>query len=134
MVSDLKRGDAIITASGIFGTIESLSEKFVTVEIADGVVIISPSIKTTQDFSKNYFETYKETPNYVTTRNYDAMKLVLDSFNVCTKDDQKECIKNYVASIKYFPGLVAPVNFDQNGDLIDQYQISIAQDSKFTTR
>lgn len=39
MVSDLKRGDAIITASGIFGTIESLSEKFVTVEIADGVVI-----------------------------------------------------------------------------------------------
>lgn len=37
--SQLKRGDEVLTSSGIFGTIEGLTEKFVTLEIADGVKI-----------------------------------------------------------------------------------------------
>ena len=36
-VSALKRGDEIITTSGILGRIEGLSDQFVTLEIADGV-------------------------------------------------------------------------------------------------
>jgi len=38
-IGQLKRGDAVITASGIFGTIEGLTEQFVTLEIAQGVKI-----------------------------------------------------------------------------------------------
>lgn len=37
--SQLKRGDEVLTSSGIFGTIEGLTDKFVTLEIADGVNI-----------------------------------------------------------------------------------------------
>jgi preprotein translocase subunit YajC len=36
-VQTLKRGDMVITASGIIGTIRAVSEKFVTLEIDDGV-------------------------------------------------------------------------------------------------
>ena len=38
-IQGLKRGDSVLTASGILGTIEGLTEKFVTLEIADGVRI-----------------------------------------------------------------------------------------------
>lgn len=38
-VSSLKRGDEVITQSGILGKIEGLTEQFVTLEIADGVRI-----------------------------------------------------------------------------------------------
>ncbi|MCC7404603.1 MAG: preprotein translocase subunit YajC [Bdellovibrionales bacterium] len=33
----LKRGDSVLTSGGIFGTIEGLTDKFVTLEVADGV-------------------------------------------------------------------------------------------------
>jgi preprotein translocase subunit YajC len=36
-VSGLKRGDSVLTTGGILGTIEGLTEQFVTLEIADGV-------------------------------------------------------------------------------------------------
>ncbi len=36
-VTELKRGDAVITTSGILGTIEGINDTFVTLEIADGV-------------------------------------------------------------------------------------------------
>lgn len=36
-VTELKRGDAVITTSGILGTIEGITDTFVTLEIADGV-------------------------------------------------------------------------------------------------
>lgn len=36
-LTELKRGDEVITASGILGRIEGLTDKFVTLEIADGV-------------------------------------------------------------------------------------------------
>lgn len=36
-LNELRRGDEVITASGILGRIEGLTEQFVTVEIADGV-------------------------------------------------------------------------------------------------
>ena len=38
-VTSLKRGDEIITQTGILGRIEGLTEQFVTLEIADGVRI-----------------------------------------------------------------------------------------------
>ena len=38
-VTGLKRGDEVITQSGILGKIEGLTEQFVTLEIADGVRI-----------------------------------------------------------------------------------------------
>lgn len=38
-VTALKRGDEIITQTGILGRIEGLTEQFVTLEIADGVRI-----------------------------------------------------------------------------------------------
>lgn len=38
-ISELKRGDEILTTSGIFGTIEGLTDRFVTLEVADGVSI-----------------------------------------------------------------------------------------------
>lgn len=38
-VSGLKRGDEIITQTGILGRIEGLTEQFVTLEIAEGVRI-----------------------------------------------------------------------------------------------
>lgn len=38
-VSALKRGDEIITQTGILGRIEGMTEQFVTLEIADGVRI-----------------------------------------------------------------------------------------------
>lgn len=38
-VTDLKRGDEVVTNSGILGRIEGLTESVVTLEIADGVKI-----------------------------------------------------------------------------------------------
>ncbi len=38
-ISELKKGDEIITSSGILGTIGGLTDRFVTLEIADGVSI-----------------------------------------------------------------------------------------------
>lgn len=38
-VTALKRGDEVITQSGILGKIEGMTERFVTLEIADGVRI-----------------------------------------------------------------------------------------------
>lgn len=39
MQSALKRGDQVLTASGILGTIEGITEQFIILEIADGVRI-----------------------------------------------------------------------------------------------
>lgn len=36
-LSELKKGDMVVTNGGIIGTIRNLSEKFVTLEIDDGV-------------------------------------------------------------------------------------------------
>lgn len=36
-LSELKRGDEVITASGILGRIEGMTEQFITLEVADGV-------------------------------------------------------------------------------------------------
>ena len=38
-ISKLKKGDQVLTSSGIFGTIEGLTERYVTLEISDGVNI-----------------------------------------------------------------------------------------------
>lgn len=38
-VTALKKGDRVLTNSGIFGTVEGLNEKYVILEIADGVRI-----------------------------------------------------------------------------------------------
>lgn len=37
--SGLKRGDSVLTSSGILGTIEGLTDAFVTLQIANGVKI-----------------------------------------------------------------------------------------------
>ena len=39
LLGELKRGDRVITASGIFGTIKDLTETAVTLEVANGVAI-----------------------------------------------------------------------------------------------
>lgn len=38
-LTNLKRGDAVLTSGGILGTIEGLTEQFATLEIASGVRI-----------------------------------------------------------------------------------------------
>lgn len=38
-LKQMKRGDSVLTASGILGTIEGLTDRFVTLEVADGVRI-----------------------------------------------------------------------------------------------
>lgn len=38
-IKNLKRGDQVLTSGGIFGTIEGLTEDFVTLEIADDVKV-----------------------------------------------------------------------------------------------
>ena len=38
-LSKIKRGDSVLTSSGILGTIEGLTDKFITLEVADGVRI-----------------------------------------------------------------------------------------------
>ena len=38
-IADLKRGDMIITNSGIIGTIKTVSDKFVTLEVDEGVCL-----------------------------------------------------------------------------------------------
>ncbi len=50
----LKRGDEVVTASGILGRIEGLTDQFVTLEVADGVRIkvlrtqVASSVKSLQ--------------------------------------------------------------------------------------
>lgn len=36
-VTKLKRGDSVLTTGGIFGTVEGLTDQFVTLEVSDGV-------------------------------------------------------------------------------------------------
>ena len=38
-ITELKRGDEVITTSGILGTIEGITDRFVTLEVADNVSI-----------------------------------------------------------------------------------------------
>lgn len=38
-LSELKRGDMVVTNSGIIGTIKTLSDRFVTLEVDDGVCL-----------------------------------------------------------------------------------------------
>lgn len=38
-LKELKRGDAVITNSGMFGTIDGITEQFITLEIAQGVKV-----------------------------------------------------------------------------------------------
>lgn len=38
-LKDLKRGDQVVTSSGIIGTVDGLTEQFVTLEIASGVKV-----------------------------------------------------------------------------------------------
>jgi preprotein translocase subunit YajC len=38
-LKDLKRGDMVVTQSGIIGTVKVLSERFVTLEVDDGVCL-----------------------------------------------------------------------------------------------
>lgn len=38
-LTNIKRGDAVVTAGGIYGKIEGINEKFVTLEVSDGVNI-----------------------------------------------------------------------------------------------
>lgn len=49
-LSELKRGDEVITSGGILGRIEGITEQFVTIEIADGVRVkmLRSQIATTQ--------------------------------------------------------------------------------------
>ena len=49
-LSELKRGDEVITSSGILGRIDGITDQFVTVEIADGVKVkmLRTQIATTQ--------------------------------------------------------------------------------------
>lgn len=53
-LSALKRGDEVVTASGMLGRIEGLTDQFVTLEVADGVRIkmlrsqVASSAKTLQ--------------------------------------------------------------------------------------
>jgi preprotein translocase subunit YajC len=39
LLTQLKKGDQVITASGIYGSIEGLNEKIITLEVAQGVKI-----------------------------------------------------------------------------------------------
>lgn len=39
MVEEIKKGDRIVTAGGIYGTVENLSEATLTVKIAEGVKV-----------------------------------------------------------------------------------------------
>ncbi|MNL19641.1 preprotein translocase subunit YajC [compost metagenome] len=38
-LADVKRGDEVVTSSGILGRIEGINDQFVTLEIADGVKV-----------------------------------------------------------------------------------------------
>lgn len=38
-LASLKRGDSVLTSGGVLGTIEGLTERFVTLEVASGVKI-----------------------------------------------------------------------------------------------
>lgn len=38
-LNELKRGDEVVTSSGILGRIEGITEQYVTLEIADGVKV-----------------------------------------------------------------------------------------------
>ncbi|KYG61316.1 preprotein translocase subunit YajC [Bdellovibrio bacteriovorus] len=38
-LSEVKRGDEVITSSGILGRVEGITDQFVTLEIADGVKV-----------------------------------------------------------------------------------------------
>ena len=57
-LADLKRGDMIVTNAGIIGTVKTLSDKFVTLEVDEGVCLkilrsqISESANTLKDEPK----------------------------------------------------------------------------------
>jgi preprotein translocase subunit YajC len=36
-ITKMKRGDAVLTTGGMFGTIEGITDQFVTLEVSDGV-------------------------------------------------------------------------------------------------
>ncbi len=71
VVSSLRPGDEIVTAGGVYGTIQAIDEEKMTLEIAPGVVVrvlrAAVSQRVTAEDGSAYDETeYEETPSEIT--------------------------------------------------------------------
>jgi preprotein translocase subunit YajC len=70
VVSSLRPGDEIVTAGGVYGTIQAIDEEKMTLEIAPGVVIrvlrAAVSQRVTADEGSSYDDTeYEETTSEI---------------------------------------------------------------------
>ncbi len=81
---------------------------------SEGLKIVSPSAKVSEDFGAKYFAEFNEKPNFVTLRNYNAATVLIQAIKACDSGDT-ECIRKEVSQNK---------SFDQFGDLSDEYQVS----------
>ena len=99
---------------------------------ADGLVITAPTDDANAKFKSLYQNKYKENPNYVSMRMYDATKILASVFNACKKDDfDKECLLKEMNNVKDFPGSSYSVNFDENGDINDQFILKTVKNGQF---
>ena len=102
---------------------------------AEGVIVVAPSPKANSIFEEKYKAIYKEEPNFVSIRMYDAVKLLADAMNVCTgNSNYTSCLKDTIHNVKDFPGAAFPVNFDQNGDLQDVFVTKIVTNGVLTVQ
>jgi branched-chain amino acid transport system substrate-binding protein len=91
----------------------------------EGFVVTAPTAVTSGDLASRYKSLYNDDDiGYVTTRNYDAVKLIAHAMDVCaTEANYGECLKNTIHSTKDFPGTSFPINFDADGSIHDSFVV-----------
>ena len=81
---------------------------------SEGLKIVSPSTKVSEEFGAEYFKEFNEKPNFVTLGYYNATRILIRAIKECDMGDG-ECVRKEVSK---------DVSFDQFGDLTDEYQVS----------
>jgi branched-chain amino acid transport system substrate-binding protein len=87
------------------------------------------------EFIKLFKEKYNEVPNGYAAEAYEAVRLIVDSFNKCGSTVESEqaiaCTKNYLFSIKNRPSVFGPLSFNINGDVEYPFIVKTIKDGKF---
>lgn len=91
----------------------------------EGFIVTAPTAVTSGDLASRYKSLYNgDDIGYVTTRNYDVVKLIAHAMDVCaTEADYGVCLKNTIHSTKDFPGTSFPINFDADGSIHDSFVV-----------
>ena len=81
------------------------------------------------NFSSDFIDKYKTTPDAYAAEGYEGMKLIGAAFAECGKN--YPCIANYLHGLKERPSVFGPLSFDQNGDVTYGFFLKTVKNGEF---